>query len=340
MGDLMTVGVDLAKSVFYAVALDGGGRERWRRKLGRKQMPTYFGKLARCRVALEACGGAHWWARRLEALGHEVVILPPQHVKAYVRGQKNDYNDAVAIAEACQHGRVRPVVIKGVADQDRQCVLQLRRQLVAELTRVINVTRGLLLEYGVVINRSKAAFAREVPRVLEDAQNDLTPGMRELLHRQWLRYQGLVEELRWYDRQLQAQVQADPVCQRLMTIPGIGPVVSSVLRSHLGDGTSFRRGRDISASLGLVPRQCTTGGKVQLGGISKRGDGHLRSLLIHGARSVLQRAPGKQDTLSRWAVSVQQRRGYNKAVVALANKLARIAWAVVVRGEPYRLQPA
>jgi transposase len=336
----MTVGVDLAKSVFYAVALDSSGRQVWRRKLSRKQMLTHFGKLSRCRVALEACGGAHWWARQLQAQGHEVVILPPQHVKAYARGQKNDYNDALAIAEACQHGRVRPVVIKGVAEQDRQAVLQLRRQRVAEQTRVVNVTRGLLLEYGMVMSRGKAAFAREVPRILEDAENGLTPGMRELVHRQWLRYQELVEELRWYDRQLQAQVQADPVCQRLMTIPGIGPVVSSVLRGHLGDGKAFRRGRDISASLGLVPRQCTTGGRVQLGGISKRGDGYLRSLLIHGARSVLQQAPRKQDALSCWALAVQQRRGTNKAVVALANKLARIAWAVVVRDEPYRPQPA
>lgn len=340
MSDLMTVGVDLAKTVFYVVAVDRGGRQVWRRKLTRKQLLTYFARLERCRIALEACGGAHYWARMLKAQGHEVVILPPQHIKAYARGQKNDYNDALAIAEACQHGRLRPVVIKGVADHDRQCVLQLRRQRVAEQTRLVNQVRGLLLEYGVVINRGKAAFAREVPRVLEDAENELTPGMRELVHRQWLRYQALVEELRWYDRQLHVQVQADPVCQRLMTVPGIGPVVSSVLRGHLGDGTSFRRGRDISASLGLVPRQCTTGGRVQLGGISKRGDSYLRSLLIHGARSVLQQASRKQDALSRWAVSVQQRRGYNKAVVALANKLARIAWAVVVRGEAYRPQPA
>lgn len=340
MDKRMTIGVDLAKNIFYVLALGPSPKPLWRKKLTRAKMSSTFAQLPPCRIALEACGGAHYWGRQFEAMGHEVVILAPQHVKGYARGQKNDYNDAQAIAEACLHGRIRPVKAKNVAEQDLQSFHQIRRQVVSEQTRLINQVRGLLAEYGVVIPQGKAAFAKVLPLVLGEADNELTPRMRELLHRQWVRFVALREELAWFDHQLVQQVREDEVCQRLMTIPGIGPVVSSALRNLVGDGSAFGGGRDLSAALGLVPRQSTTGGKVQLLGITKKGDKRVRSLVIHGARAVLQHAEGKEDPLCRWALAVKRRRGQNKAAVALANKLTRIAWAVVARGECYQPREA
>lgn len=340
MRQLMTIGLDLAKNTFFMVALNSSGQRQWRKKLRRKQLLSHFAQHPPCRVAMEACAGAHYWARELRQLGHEVVLLPPQHVRAYLRGQKNDYNDAEAIAEACLQGRIRPVPPKTLEEQDRQSFHRIRRQLIIEQTRLINQARGLLSEYGVVLPPGREHFARAMTGVLEDAQNGLTARMRELMARGMARYRALREELAWYDRQLNQQVKEDEVCQRLMSIPGFGPVVSSVFRNWLGDGGQFRRGRDVSAALGIVPRQHSTGGKPLLLGITKKGDKMLRSLLIHGARSVVMHADKKTDALSRWIQRLVQRRGFNKAVVALANKQARIGWVVVTRGEVYQARPA
>jgi transposase len=340
MKDIMTVGLDLAKNRFYAVALNRHGKRQWRKCLNRRQLTNYFAQLPASHVAMEACGGAHYWARTLEALGHEVVLLPPQHVKAYLRGQKNDYNDAEAIAEAHLHGRIRPVQAKSVAEQELHSFHRLREQLIRERTRLINQGRGLLSEFGIVIAKGPAHFRRNMPEILEDAENGLPGGMRELLARHLERYRLLEQEIDWYDQQLKQRVSADEHCQRLMSIPGFGPVVSSAFRSALGDGCQFRRGRDASASLGLVPRQHSSGGKDRLLGITKRGDGHLRTLLVHAARSVVRHAERKDDRLSVWIQDMLRRRGYNKTVVALANKLVRIGWVVLSRGEYYQPQKA
>ncbi len=340
MAQHTTVGIDLAKQTFYVVALDARGKRQWRKKLTRSSLLRFFARQPACRVAMESCAGAHHWARRLEPQGHETVLLPPQHVKGYRRGQKNDYNDAEAVAEACLHGRIRPVPVKSLEEQDWQSFHRLRKQVVTEQTRLVNQARGLLAEYGVVMAKGKETFGRELPGVLEDAGNGLTPRLREWLARSLARYRALQEEVIWYDQQLKVQVKDDEVCQRLMSIPGFGPVISSVFRDRMGDGRAFRRGREVSAWLGLVPRQSTTGGKVQLLGISKKGDKELRALLVQGARSVVQHAAGKEDELSRWIQRLLERRGSNKTVVAVANKLARIGWVVVVRGEVYRSQTA
>lgn len=340
MSDLRTVGLDLAKNTFFAVALSGTGKRQWRKKLSRTQVLRTFAQQQMCRIAMEACAGAHYWARKLQELGHEVVLLPAHHVKGYLRGQKNDYNDAEAIAEACLHGRVRPVRPKTLEQQEMQSMHRMRKLLVAERTALVNHVRGLLAEYGVVIAQGRARFGREMPFVLEDAENDLTPRMRELLARQLDRYRALDEELSWYDQQIKEQVRQDEVCRQLMTVPAFGPVVSSVFRGWIGDGRQFRCGREASAALGIVPRQYSTGGKPTLLGITKKGDKELRSLVIHGARAVVKHAHKKDDPLSRWIQRLMQRRGTNKAVVALANKLVRIAWAIVTRGEVYRVQPA
>ena len=335
MANDTVVGLDLAKLVFYAVALNGKGKEQWKKKLRRNKVLEYFAELAPCTVAMEACGSAHYWGRELKRRGHQVVLLPPQHVKGYQRGQKNDTNDARAIAEACLHGRVRPVALKSVEQHDEQAFDRIRQRLTKERTALTNQIRGLLGEYGVFIAKGISRFRREIPFILEAADNGLTPSLRGLIQRQYQHFQSLDEQVDWYDEQIAVRTKADEVCQRLQALPGFGPIVSSVFKGWVGDGSQFRRGRDASAALGIVPRQYGTGGQTQLLGITKRGDKHLRTLVIHGARAVVRHAAKKDDPLSVWINRLVSRRGHNKAVVALANKLVRMAWVIVARGERY-----
>jgi len=331
-----TIGIDLAKTVFALVALGPTGPELWRKTLSRHQVLPFLATQAKAQIALEACGSAHYWARQIRALGHAVVLLPPQHVKGYLRGQKNDYNDARAIAEALYHGAIRPVPIKSVEQQDDQALLGIRRGLSRDRTRLANQLRGQLAEYGLVAPHGVASLRKALPVILDDRANGLTERYRHLLRRQYERLLALDGELGWYDEQLQVWVRDDEVCQRLCEIPGIGAVNACALKSWLGDGRQFGCGRAASAALGLIPRQYGTGGKVVLSRITKRGDGQLRAWVVHGARAVVSRAAGKSDRLSCWIEEIKARRGFNKAVVALANKLVRLAWVIVARGERYR----
>lgn len=340
MAKLNTIGIDLAKSEFAVVLLSPTGKELMRRKLRRRQVLPFLAKQARCVVAMEACGSAHYWAREIALLVHEVKLLPPQHVKGYQRGQKNDFNDALAIAEASQHGRVRAVRVKSVSEQDAQSLLVIRRSVDKERTRLVNQLRGLLAEYGVVIPKGVASVRGQLPELLEDAENRLSQRIRQLLGRQYERLLQIEEEMAWYDGELARQAKEDEVCQRLDELPGFGVVVSCAMKHWLGDGQQFQRGRDASAALGIVPRQHTTGGKEQLLGISKKGDRYMRSLVIHGARAVVARADKKTDPLSVWIQQIKARRGFNKATVALANKLVRMAWVIVAREEHYRPRQA
>lgn len=334
------IGLDLAKNVFHAVKLDRHGKHTWRKKFSRAQLKRYFVNRKSTRIAMEACASAHYWARLFESLGHTVDLLPPKHVKAYLRGQKNDYNDAQAIAEAAYHGALRPVPVKSVAQQDEQAFHRMRSQCVGERTRVVNQVRGLLGEYGLVIPQGTTALRKALPALLADPENGLTPRFRELLDHKYQCLVALDKELDWFAEQLQQQSKQDEVCQRLQEIPGFGPVVSSAVKCWMGDGHQFRRGRDASAALGIVPRQHSSGDKDRLLGITKRGDGYTRTQIINGARSVVIRAGGKPDTLSRWIIRLVETRGFNKAVVALANKLIRIAWVVIARGERYQPREA
>lgn len=336
MAKITTIGLDLAKSVFHVVGCDARGKVVRKRKLRRGQVLGYFATLARCRVALEACAGAHYWGRELEALGFEVKLLPAQYVKPYVRGNKNDYNDALAIAEAAERPEMRFVTLKSAAQQDIQALHRLRQGCVASRTQLCNRIRGLAAEYGWVAPAGVAALRRRIPEWLEAGEAGLSDWFRRLLAQSYAQLQELEAHIAFYDAELARHSRQDEACQRLQTIPGFGPVVASVFRSQLGQGEAFRRGRDVSAALGLVPRQHSTGGKEVLLGISKRGDGYLRSLLVHGARAVVARAKHKTDRLSRWINRIRAERGYNKAVVALANKLARIGWAVLAHDTVYR----
>lgn len=339
MNNSMTIGIDLAKTLFFIVVLSPSGKQLQRKKLRRPQVLPYLANQPQCVVALEACSGAHYWAREIQALGHDVKLLPPQHIKAYLRRQKNDYNDAEAIAEAAQHGRIRPVAPKTVDQLLDQNLHRLRKALVADQTRLINRTRALLAEHGVIIPKGKTRFGSTVAALLEDGENGLPWRLRQLLDRQYQQYCAWEKELVWYQQEIESQVEQDEVCQNLISVPGFGPISSSAFRSWIGNGQQFACGRDAAAALGLVPRQHSTGGKTILGSITKSGDRYLRALLIHGARAVIRYASKHNDRLRQWVLSLVERRGYNKAAVALANKMARIGWAVVARSERYRPSP-
>lgn len=332
---LNTIAIDLAKNSFYVVGFGTSNKPQWRKKFTRKALVRFMATHERSKIVLEACGGAHDWGRRFGVSGHKVELLPPQHVKAYLRGQKNDYNDAQAIGEASLHGAIRPVTVKTVEQQDEQAFHRIRQQLKSEQTGLINQMRGLLSEYGIVIAKGVAQARKAIPEILEDAENGLSDRFRELLNRQYRHYQHVSEEAAWYDQKLEQYAKEDEPITRLVDVPGLGPVNANQLKAWMGDGKQFDCGRDASAALGLVPRQHSTGGKERLYGITKRGDASLRTAIIHGARSVLIRAKGKTDRLSRWVNALIERRGFNKAAVALANKMVRIAWVILSRGETY-----
>ena len=336
--NITTIGLDLAKNLFHSVGLDAHGHEKMKKRLSRGQVLKYFANLPCCLVGMEACASAHYFARELTRLGHQVKLLPPQYVKAYVRGQKNDTNDARAIAEAVRAPSMRFVAVKTVAQQDLQSLIRLREGAINARTACANRVRGLLGEYGLVMGKSLGALRRALPEIQEDTSNGLTDVFRRLLNREQQHVLELDAHIDTLTAELTALSKQDDRVQRLQTAPGYGPIVACVFASHVGNGAQFRRGRDASASLGLVPRQHSTGGKNVLLGISKRGDRYLRSLLIHGARAVVNAAQKKDDPLSRWINRLRETRGMNKATVALANKLARIGWAILRNGTIY--QPA
>ena len=337
---IKVVGIDLAKSVFHLHGLDKSGHTMMRKRLSRQKLIELMAQLPPCLVGMEACGGSHDWARRLMAMGHDVRLISPQFVKPYVKSNKNDASDAAAICEAVQRPDMRFVPIKSVEQQDIQSLHRARSLVVSHRTAQANQMRGLMLEYGVVIAKSVAALRKAVPEILEDADNALTPMFRELLCGLWEEMLRLDQRISTYDAEIKHLSEQSEVCKRLMTIPGIGPMVSTALVAAVADGKAFKSGREMAAWLGLVPRQHSTGGKPRLLGISKRGDVYLRKLLIHGARAALRWADRKQDRRSRWVSDLATRRGQNIAAVALANKTVRTAWALMTREEEYRTATA
>lgn len=328
--------IDLAKHSFQLHGVDVAGHKVLGKKVGRARLRQMAIMLPPCIVAMEACGGAHAWGRLFAAHGHEVRLIAPQFVKPFVKSNKTDAADAEAICEAAQRPSMRFVSVKTVEQQDVQALHRVRSRAIQARTAQINQIRGLLLEYGIEIPRGRAAVRTRLPEILEDADNGLTPVFRALL-------QGLYEELchhdervRQYDHLIAEMARADERVQRLRTIPGVGPLVATALVAAVGDLGAFRNGREFSAWLGLVPRQHSTGGKERLLGISKRGNSYLRVLLIHGARAALNVVDAKGDRVSRWAASIKSRRHLNIAVVGMANKMARIAFALLKSGDTYQ----
>ena len=333
--NLTRVGVDLAKQVFQVHGVDRHEQVQVKRALSRRQMLSYFARQAPCLIGLEACASAHYWARALGQLGHTVKLIPPQFVKPYVKSQKNDANDAEAICEAVRRPSMRFVAVKSAAQQDVQALVRIRSELVRQRTAKANQIRGLLSEYGIVVPTGIGMLRRAIPEIQEDAENGLSGLFRRVLG-------GLRQDLETFDArvaELDAEIAqvalSDETAQRLQSIPGVGPMTATALVAAVGDARQFARGRDLAASLGLTPGQHSSGGKERLLGITKRGDGYLRTLLVHGARAVLKVAERKDDPRSRWVMSVAHRRHKNVAAVALANKMARIAWALLTRGGRY-----
>lgn len=329
------IGIDLAKNIFFLFEINHKGKNLSRKKLQRSKLLSYIANKEPCTIAMEACSGAHYWAREFSKLGHQVRLYAPQHVKKQRRKQKNDYNDAEAIAEVALFQRPHAVPHKSVEQQDIQSLIRMRRLLVTERTRFVNQIRGLISEYGIIMPKGKASFTKAIPEILEDNDNQLSPILRELLANQYERYLYIDEQIKWFDDKLNHTIKQFDNAKRLMSIPGFGTLTSQAVAVWLGSGQQFKTGRDASAAMGLVPKQETSGDKIILLGITKQGNTYIRSLLVHGARAALRRAKFKSDKLSKWMLELQERRGPNRAAVALANKLMRIAWAVTIKNEEY-----
>ena len=285
---------------------------------------------------MESCGGAHHWARCLLAHGFKVRLVAPQFVKPYVKSNKNDANDAEAICEAMSRPHMRFVSMKTVEQQDIQAVHRIRGELTKQRTAKANQIRGLVAEYGLVAPLKLVHLRRALPCWLEDAENGLTARFRRLLNGLWGDLQALDERMAELDREIAVIAQSDPVARRLQQLRGVGPIIATALVAAVGNGEQFANGRQMSAALGLTPRQRSSGGKERLLGISKRGDAYLRVLLIHGARSVIRTSRGKEDRLSQWVTRLAARSHANVAVVAMANKTTRMAWAMLKNGTDYK----
>jgi transposase len=334
--NITTIGLDIAKHVFQVHGVDTQGRVVLRKKLRRAEVLEFFANLPVCLLGLEACAGAHYWARELIKFGHTVKLISPQFVKPYVKGNKNDANDAEAIFEAVSRPHMRFVPVKSTEQQDVMALHRVRHGLVKERTAQANRLRGLLGEYGIVIGQGLTQVRRRLPELLEEGENGLSGLAREVFADLYQQVRDLDERVAAYTAKLQRLYRTSPVCQTLGEVRGVGPLTATAMVASLGDGQAFQSGRQVSAWLGVVPRQASSGGKDRLLGISKRGDTYLRTLLIHGARAVVKAATTKTDTQSRWINELIKRRNKNIAAVAVANKNARIIWALLRHGEAYR----
>ncbi len=338
--EIKVLGIDLAKQSFQIHGVDGNGKVVVQKTLSREKLLEYMAQLKPCLVGMEACGGAHDFARKFRQYGHTVRLMAPQFVKPYVKSNKNDRADAEAICEAVQRPNMRFVPIKSVEQQDLQSLHRVRSMVIAHRTALINQIRGLLMEYGIIIPKGASQVRSHLPDILADPANGLTAEMRELLIGLSSELLHLDERVGKHDANIKVIAEHHPVCLVLLAIPGIGPMIATALVAAVGDPSVFKNGREMAAWLGLVPRQHSTGGKDRLLGISKRGDVYLRTLLIHGARAAIRVADKKEDWRSRWMLDVMARRGENIAAVALANKNVRIAWALITKGEKYRSDKA
>jgi transposase len=338
--DVRTLGIDLAKNVFRVHGVDGNGKLVVARQLRRRQLMPFIAQLKPCLVGMEACGGAHHFAREIAKYGHEVKLMSPRFVRPYVKSNKNDARDAEAICEAVTRPSMRFVVVKTQAQQDILALHRARALLIRERTALMNQLRGLLAENGIVIAQGAATLRRTVRELLDQTQHEPSAILREILVEMSERLRLFEERLKGYETRITRLARDDQQVTRLMAVEGIGPITATALVATVGDARQFRTGRELSAWLGLTPRQHSSGERTVLLGISKRGDRYLRTLLIHGARSVLYYAPRRQSWRSTWLAGLRKRRGANIAAVALANKNARVVWALLRRGEDYRVRLA
>jgi transposase len=331
-----TIGIDLGKTVFHLVGLNLLGEVVIRKKCSRTQLLQLTSNVQVDLIGMEACAGAHFLARALREQGHEVRIIPAQYVKPYVKTNKSDFIDAEAIAEAVGRSTMRFVPIKTDEQLDMQSLHRVRERWVVRRTAVVNQIRGLLLERGITIRQGRRHLEAALPEILEDATVRLSGALRMLIFQLKHELEELANFIGEADGIMEQTSREDESCRRLLTIPGIGPVTATALIAAIGNGAAFRKGREFSAWVGMVPRESSTGGKQKLLGISKRGNPYLRKLFIQGARTVMMRASKQSPGLRTWIENIAQRKHHHVAAVALANKMARIAWVVLARGEAYR----
>lgn len=339
MKNVKVLGIDLAKNIFQIHGADHRGKRVFSKRLKRDGLLPFVAKLNPCLIGVEACGSAHYWAREFKKLGHEVKLIPAKFVKPYVKSNKNDAHDAAAIAEAVVHPEMRFVPIKRIDQQDQLMAHRARELLIKSRTAHSNQIRGLLGEYGIVIPKG-IAHLKKLPEILEIHGEKLTPESKIIIQRLYEFFKKMQEEIAVYDQKIEQSVKENAQCQALMKIEGIGPMTASALVATVGDAKVFKNGRQMSAWIGLVPKQHSSGNAIRLGKISKRGNTYLRNLLIHGARAVVKVCANKTDRRSLWVKSKKEMKGFNKSAVALANKNARIVWAILSSGECYRQEAA
>jgi transposase len=332
---ITTVGIDLAKSVIQVHGVEERGKAVLKKPLKRAQVLPFFANLTPCLIGMEACGSAHYWARKLQALGHTVKLMAPQFVKPYVKTNKHDAADAEAICEAVTRPTMRFVPIKNGEQQAVLALHRARQGFVKARTAQANQIRGLLAEYGIAIPQGISHIATHLPDILEDGENGLPGVFRQLIERLGNHLKELDRQVKELEIQIQIWHRESEASRKLAQVPGIGPITASALVASIGDAKNFDNGRQLAAWLGLVPRQHSSGGKQTLLGISKRGDTYLRTLLIHGARAVIRVAERKASHAGSWLANLMGRRNKNVAAVALANKNARIVWALLTHGREY-----
>lgn len=340
LGNICSVGLDIAKSSFSLAGFDRKGKLILKRTLKRAQVVSFFSKLPKCLIGMESCGGSNFWARELEKLGHTVKLMAPQFVKPYVKTNKNDMADAEGIAEALSRPTMRFVSKKSQFQQDIQSMHRIRQLLVKNRTALCNEIRGILHEYGIIIPKGIGAVRRSLVTILEEEKgNKLSEITCIELQECYYRLVSMDRSIDELEKRLKDTCVNVNTIKLLLAIPGIGILTASAIAAKVGDISIFKNARQFAAWLGLVPKHEATGGKAKIMGISKRGDKYLRALLVHGARSALNRCLRKTDRLSVWATKVYERRGKNKAIVALANKNARIIFAILAKGEDYKTFP-
>jgi transposase len=333
---IRSVGIDLGKTTFHLVALGDNGKVLLKKRFTQKQLVIFTANLQTSLIGMEACSGAHFLGRALQAQGHDVKLIPAQFVKPFVKSNKNDFIDAEAIAEAVDRQNMRFVPIKTDDQLDMQALHRVRDRLMARRTSVINQIRAFLLERGMIFAKSPIRLREAIPEVLENANENLTPRMRNLVAMLWSEWKDLELQILEMNDEVDRIASSDAACLRLRQIPGIGPLVATAIVASIGNGAAFHKGREFAAWMGLVPKQHSTGGKAKLYGISKRGNRYLRKILIHGARAVVLRCKRNRIAMGAWMTSLEARAPRNVLIVATANKLARIAWAVLSTGQDYR----